>query len=266
MAQVHDIENAIVERLAGVLPAAIGEARIYRGLPQSVLLKKDLNAGIPHVSVNTEGKADNTSRYIGGRITCSPKQPSLTAEIVPDGVVFGGTGGRGQVVGVVVAGLGVAYRLNADDTPDRVATTLAQRLGGTTRDTGVLVLDQVSAVRVMVDQNVQTEARRERRRFRIAAWCPSPESRDDLVAAIEGAFAPNRFLDTATGDAARLIINGGELADQGDVVGLWRADINAEVEFGIGVTTVMPEMVFGSMAASFGDEVVWLGDRVVASI
>lgn len=277
MADLSDVENALVSAVAqGLFPAggyqpgslaasaaswppvgnaagaaAPGSVKLYRGWPESSLLDADLVAGNSHVSVFPEtGMSRLTTRYEDQWKTASPVTPTLTVSVSGSTVTFGGSGGSGQVAGVLV-GAGAtpssfAYRVLTTDTPTSVASAFAAMIAGSTVNGPALTVPS-SSVQALVgaDQTAWLETRRQIKSFRVDVWCPTPAARDAVASLVDSTMAQFRWLALADGSAGRLLFVSDATEDKSSKDRVWRRWMRYSVEYPTTLIQVQPEMLFG---------------------
>ena len=253
-----DVEQALAALLAGAFypsgpqdRSVLGMAcRIYRGWPVVASLMEDLAAGVVHVTVQpVAGAVRDSSRYPQEWIG---SVPAATLNAIVDGETasFRGEGAVGQVAGVLVDGLGYAYRVRQGDTAGLVAAMLAEMvrkvrpavLQGATIS---LAGGQGLAARVVMDGVGGRELRRQQSGFRITLWCPDPRTRDQAAALADLALAGVAFLDVG-GWGCRLRVSGGSSTDEDSAGGVWRSDLLYSVEYPTVAEEVLPAMLFGT--------------------
>jgi hypothetical protein len=260
MADQSDIEEALVAFIAGAIypdgtdaPSVPGpECRIYRGWPHSAALDADLRQGVVNVTVFAgpgEGRA--TTRY-NEEWTAVPVSPTLTALVSGESVIFQGTANAGQIAGVLVDERTYVYRVQSGDTAAMVAANIAvllrmdrivQLTGSTLSVPGAGKL----VVRIVADAQARKEVRRQSQVFKVSCWCPTPETRDATVAAIDQSFADLRFLNLPDGSQGRLTYSGTTAFDRSQDALLYRRDLLYDVEYPTILTALQPAMLFGEM-------------------
>ena len=100
--------------------------RVYRGWPNSATLNADLSAGAVNVTVVSDNDSGRTTtRYLPEWQTTS-SQPGVTASSADQTITISGNPAVGDVIGALIDGAAYAYRIQAGDTPDLVASNLNQ--------------------------------------------------------------------------------------------------------------------------------------------
>ena len=260
MADQSDVETALVSAIttilypngtaaAGLLPQTV---KIYRGWPNTALLRTDLAANTLNVSVfPIAGTGRNTTRWADGLVPASRVPATLTVSVSGTSATFAGTAAAGQLAGLRVDSLAVVHRTVTGDTPERVAATLGQLIrsqrialvnGATVAVPGVVRLQG----RVTADQPVLCWTRSQLQQFRVSCWCPDPTSRDTVAAAIDNALSAVSFIALGDGSSGRLRYAGTTEFDQSQDAALYRRDLIYSVDYLTTVSELLPSMTFGN--------------------
>jgi hypothetical protein len=259
MADQSDIETTLATLIAAILypqgteaPSILGKlCRIYRGWPHSGALDADLAAGLVNITIFPDPRHQPlTTRYPADPQIITPVSPSYTITTTATTATIGGTPGRGQVVGLLVDELAVVHRTAATDRPELVAAILAADIS--TRRMALVAGATITIPgaarlvgRVVADQTVLSETRRQRQMFRVTLWCPDPATRDAAGSAIDAALSALSFIALPDGTAGRLLFHGSSLLDHAENAALYRRDLHYTVEYATTVATVLPAMIFG---------------------
>jgi hypothetical protein len=273
MADISDVETAMVGVIAGSLglptpysmgslaasPVAGVSLTVARGWPTKSVLTAALAAGQARVTVFPVANMTRlTSRYPLTWQTATDNAPTLTTTQATVTVTFGGSGGGGQVAGVLVGPgnppTGYSYRLTASDTPATVATAFAALIPGASASGPVLTIGSGTLINaaVVADQTAWRETRRQEVGIAVTCWCPTPASRDAIGTAVDAGFANltdafgnlTQFMPLPDGSAARLRYNTNHTDDAPDFDGLWRRDLRYMAEYPTAQTLLQPEMLF----------------------
>lgn len=267
MADESDVETA----LAGLVGAALYPAglsgpctvagalcRIYRGWPVTAALDADLVAGVTNISIAAvSGHSVNTTRWPDTSLPQATTTPSLTATVSGETVRFGGSGGVGQVAAVLADAAAASWRLQASDTPQSVAASLAAALslyrpavaaGATLSVPGAIRL----VGRVEADQPTLTLSRRQLQAFRLTAWCPDPATRDGVGSAIDAALSGIRFIGLADGSSGRLRYAGSSVSDRWEDATLYRRELTYTADYATSLAANLPRMAVGLLNATLG--------------
>ena len=267
MADQSDVEIALVGAIASALypqdisaPSIVAATcRVYRGTPTSAALSADLAAGVVNVTVIPDASAqENTTRFPDEPRIISSAVPGLTIGV--DGVTatLAGQATMGQVAGLLVDNLAVVHRIQAGDSPALVAATLGTYL----RSRRLVLVNGASITmpgaravigRVVSDQVVQRETRRQQQRFKVSVWCPSPSLRDLVAATIDQAFSASLWLPLVDGTSGYLRAISSAVLDQSQNTNLYRRDLTYSVEYPTVITTIVPSMIFGDLLLTPAD-------------
>ena len=134
MADLHDVENALVTIIAAALyPNGTGQAsaitapcKVMPGWPPPQTLDNDLLAGTVSVSVFAIAAASKlTSRYPTEWMPLTTVAATITAAVAGNVVTLGGTVSRPQNVTLIVNGKPYSYAVQAGDTLTSIATGVA---------------------------------------------------------------------------------------------------------------------------------------------
>ena len=266
MADLSDVETALVACVvAAIYPAGEASAsltgqnvRVYRGWPLTGALDLDLAAGIVNVSVfAVPGDARNTTRWDAVTQTMAVA-PGLTVEVTGNSVSFGGSGGLGQVAGLLVDNQPFVYRVQAGDTPTLVAAVLAQdvRTVRTCWLSGVTLSVPGATkliARIAADGKAVTEWGRQEQGFRVTAWCPHPVTRDLVCSAVGSAISATSFLTLSDGTSGRIRYRSTTSIDDAQTSQLYRRDMVFSVEYATSASSGAPSMLFGDVQISGGN-------------
>jgi len=261
MADHADVEEALVRLAADVLypegaqaPSVVGTVcRIYRGWPTGAALDADLQAGRVHVTVFPEARPQVvTTRHPDRHEPIATVVPGLSISVAGRQASVAGVAHEGQVAGLLVDAMAVVHRTARGDTPEMVAAVLATylrtRLIVTVDGATLTVAGQGPMLgRVVADQPVRRETRRQRQVFRLSAWCPDPATRDRVAAAIDTRLSAVDFVELADGTSGRLLFRGSSVLDQGRRARLYRRDLLYSVDYATTVAETLPVMIFGDM-------------------
>ncbi len=259
MPDIADVEQAVVDKITAILyPAGPSQSsligalcRVYRGWPNSATLNTDLSAGAVNVTVVTDNDTGHTTtRYLPKWQTQSAT-PGVAVAWSGQTVTILGSPAAGDVVGVLIDGMAYAYRIQAGDSCDLVASNLNQ-LVQTRRPSSVqgptMTVAGASSiqVRAVCDRPASFESRRQEKDLRIICWCPIPQIRDAVAAAIDSALAQMGFMILADNTSARVIYRNTTSYDQAQNALLYRRDLIYTVEYPTITIVDQPSMLFGA--------------------
>ena len=240
MAALHEVEQTLVAVIAQALypdgtsaASATGDAcKIYRGWPDPSNLAADLRAGVATVSVFPLDAEQNVTRYAPDWEPLPTPEVSLTAAASNTAVTFGGTARCPLNAAVVVNGTAYVYPLQATDTPTSVATALAVLTGGSSSGP-VLRLPGATKLeaRVGPSGSLVIESKRQKKSFRVTAWCNAPQVRDSVASVVDSALAARTFLSLPDGTQGRIRYERTHGDDSSLKAGLFRRDLVYSVEY-----------------------------------
>src|ERR1700712_2603299 len=244
MADLSDVEQAVVNAITSILyPAGSSQfsiigaiCRVYRGWPNSATLNTDLSTGTVNVTVVTDNDSGRTTtRYLPEWHT-TLSQPGVAASATAQTITISGNPALGDVVGLLIDQAAYAYRLQAGDTPDLVASNVIQLIqanrpaashGPTITVPGAESIE----VRVVCDAVTSFESRRQEKDLRIICWCPAPLVRDAAAAAIDLAMDQVSFLILPDNTRARVVYKNTSSYDQAQNALLYRRDLVYTIEY-----------------------------------
>ena len=263
MADQSDVETALTTLVGSVIypqgtssPSILGvTCRIYRGWPNTAALDADLATGNVNITVFPNARhQQNTTRWTEEYGVTQPMTPTLTITTAMTDAVstatIGGTADLGQIAGLLVDDVAVVHRTAAGDTPELVAALLAtylrtQRVATVAGATITVPGAHLIVGRVVADQQVLQEIRRQRQGFLVSCWCPDPAMRDTAGSAIDVALAAQNFITLPDGTSGRLRFVSSTVFDQSEDASLYRRDLLYDVDYGTTQVTTVPSMIFG---------------------
>lgn len=261
MADLSDVELALVGSISAALyPGGVDAGsiagsicRVFRGWPVSAQLAADLAQGTANISVFSLPGGRTTTRW-STEDSVLPATPALQVTVSGNSATFSGIVGAGQLAGILISDRSYVYRTQEGDTLGTVLAALRDLirddqtvaiLGGTLMLPGVVSV----TARTGSDSVVQSELRRQEKRVRVSIWSGSPEQRDVVAAAVDGALAGIDFLPLADGTSARLQSEGGAVLDnQEEAAGLYRRDLVLVAEYATTTIIMQPSMLFGNLS------------------
>ena len=252
MADLSQVEDALGAAIGAALSTAFPSVPVRRNWPDPKALDAVVQAGGARVSIYSKpGATRNTTRY-ELKPTTIQGTPTLTVTVAGDRVVFGGTGGAGQVIGVLLGGASgqsYAYRLGQADTPSTVATALAGVISGASAAGPVLTLPTSQIVaRVVADGVSITEIQRQQQQITVTVWASSPTQRDQIASALSVALAAlslRPWLQVVPGEGVRVLFVSDASNDTAETAGLYRRELTYSAEYGTTIRETLPEMLFG---------------------
>lgn len=258
MADISDVEGALVEVLTGTVypagasqPSIVGSpCRIYRGWPNTPTLSSDLSNGVINITVVSDNDTGRTTTRYLPRYRATTAVPGVLLTVNQGRIIVGGSPMPGDVAGALVDGAAYSYRIHAGDTTAMVAEQLAAiiravRPAVVSGSTITLPGSYSLVSRCVADGVASLEVRRQEKDIRIIAWCPTPDSRDSICAAIDAALSQLPFLLLPDATSARLQYKNTMSYDQAQTALLYRRDLVFCVEYPTVGTFAQPAMLFG---------------------
>ncbi len=257
MADLSDVEEALVGLVVdAAYPGGPGspcvvpgltELNAYRGWPDAPTEDASLAAGVVNATVfSVPGAVRNLTRYLSEFREASRAPVTLTATVAGNTVTFGGNGGSGQIVSVLLAGQ--VHGVQAAALPADVVTALAAIVPGASASGDVLTVPVAAdfAVRVGAPVTLAREVRRQAQIFRVTLWCPTPELRDAAARVIDGALAvfDGEFIDLPGGTQGLVAYHGTFPDDTGQKSGVYRRDLRYSVEYATMQTRAVSPILF----------------------
>ena len=198
----------------------------------------------------------NTTRFPDEWRSLRPPVPTLTISVEENVATIGGTGDPGQLAGLLIARVAAVHRTLPGDTPATVATALGAAFNtahiALTAQAAQIVAPVGTAIvaRVQADQPSLRETRRQEMPFRVICWCPDPNSRDLVAAAIDSALSAFDFLGLPDGMAGRLRYVGTSSSDRAQDAALYRRDLIYTVDYATTLAADLSRLLFGDVRVS----------------
>jgi hypothetical protein len=259
MADLSDVEQAVANTIISILyPAGSSQSsvigalcRVYRGWPNSATLNTDLSAGTVNVTVVSDNDSGRTTTRYLPEWQVAVSQPGVTASSTGQTITISGSPQVGDVIGALIDGATYAYRIQAGDTPDLIASNLNQliqtNLPSAVQISTITVAGAGSvSVRVVCDSTASFESRRQEKDLRIICWCPTPAIRDAVSAVIDSAVNQGSFLALPDNSSARVVYRNTASYDQAQNALLYRRDLIYTVEYATITVEEQPSMLFGA--------------------
>jgi hypothetical protein len=259
MADISEVEQAVANNLTSVIyPSGSSQSsiigvlcRIYRGWPNSATLNTDLSAGSVNITVVTDNDfGRTTTRYLPEWQT-TLSEPGVTASAAGQTITISGIPSVGDAIGALIDGAAYAYRVQAGDSPGLIASNISRLIQAnrpaTAQGFAVTVPGAGSiSIRVVCDNSTSFESRRQEKDVRIICWCPTPQIRDSIAAAIDAAIDQMSFLALSDSTNARVVYRNTTSYDQAQNALLYRRDLVYTVEYPTVTILRQPSMLFGA--------------------
>ena len=258
MADLSDVETALVRTIDQILypggtavPSVTGGLiKIFRGWPTPIGLNADLGVGISSVSIFSDPKmTKNTTRYPQSWGVTAATPPTLKVTTNGYSVTFSGTGGDGQVAGLLINDKTYTVAVRSTDTPLSVATSFALITGAEQNGTTLTISSAFRLIaRVVGGGTAAMETRRQEQGIVISIWCADPDHRDSIAASIDAALSRVDWLQFPDGSAGLLRYRHTSEVDTSENANLYRRDLTFTVDYPTVITQRSSDMIFGSGA------------------
>lgn len=210
--------------------------KVYRGWPIPANLDQDIRDGIANISVCPMDGEQNVTRYSREWLELPSQALTLTLSVAGETVTVGGKVCCPANAAVVVNGKPYVYPVQATDTLATIATALAALVAAdrtATNNGAIVTVPGVTdlVARVGAVGSVVQEVKRQKKPFRISAWCGSPQARDTIAAVLDAALADTTFISLTDGTAGRIRYERTHVLDSAQKAWLYRRDFHYSVEY-----------------------------------
>ena len=262
MADSSDVESAIVGVIVSALyPSGTGQPSIVgpiinvaRGWPTEADIRNAVGAGTQIIRVYAiNGMSRNDMRYFTTWQYAAPAATTLVATLTGSQITFSGTVTAGEIVGVLSAGVGYTYVVQANDTLTTIATGVAAAVPGASSTGAVVTLPATGGnpgSDVATGASAWQEVGRQKQFFTIAGWATTPALRDAIFSALMAAIATSYRLTMPDGTTATqfdLQTSGpNDVPSRADE---WARTLRVGWDFAIANTVNAPPMAVGVLVA-----------------
>lgn len=220
-----------------------GAIRVYSGWPLPTNLDNDLraisqsiSAGACHVSIFARPEEKNVTRFSRDWLLQTVQAATLTATIVGQTVVIGGTiptASNPQFVTLNVNSAIYVYAVQVSDTLITIATALAALTGASNSGATITFSNaaRLNAARVGGTGTSIREIRRQEKTFQIVVWADSPIHRDQIAQPIDILLSNTQFINFADGSSGRLVYKSTMISDEQQNDRIYRRDLFYSVEY-----------------------------------
>ena len=247
MADVSDVQDAIVTAIDGIRVAASAQWMIARGYPIAAVLDAAMTAGQVLVTVyQRDGYNRITTRFPNKEMTLPGVPPTLTVQVAGSQVIFDGLCTPDQVAGVKTSAGEFTTRCPYQDTPAGVAARLAAAGAGVAAGATLIEARPVLAALVVRDGHTVRPTRQQDVGLTVTVWAESPGQRDDAVRAIDAGLSDDgfRFLPLADGTSAWQRSAGSRQTDRAEAANIYRNDLYLTCEYSTTILAVYPVAIF----------------------
>lgn len=259
MADISDVENALVSTIAGVLyPNGTSQTSvtgvptiIYAGWPQASQLDTDMAAfatgvGRLHVTIFPTNTERNTTRYSTDFQEVTANPATLTITTAGQTVTLGGTVSTPQNVALIINDLPYSYKVQAGDTLDSIAASVAALISGATSAGAVItipVTGRIASARIGSSGTIARVTRNQQRTMQITVWADTPDHRSATASVIDSALSAMDFLPFADGGQGRLLYVASHVDDMTQKANVFRRDLLYSVDYATTVTADATEVI-----------------------
>lgn len=256
MPDQSEVENVLVSVVTQIVypnglaaDSATGDdIRVFRGWPIQAGLDADLRAGIVNISVFPLDMERNVTRYDREWLEVPAPPITLTTTVAGNTVTIGGKPRCPLNAAVLVNNRAFVHPLQATDTTTSIATALAAQIRvafSATSNGPVITIPGATKLQARVGAvaSIVQEVKRQKKGFRITAWCANPEARDAISAAIDSGLSSLTFLSLSDGTSGRIRYERTHTLDGAQRTGLYRRDLDYSVEYATTVAQRAAEIV-----------------------
>ena len=260
MADLSDLETALVERLIGIIyPRGLDQTsiagttcRIYRGWPSPAALNNDLGTGVSNITVAPGASPDDVLPHYFDEPHATPSVPGLSATVAGQVTTIAGTAGPGDTVGLLIDNTSVIYQPTPGEPAGTTAANISAKISEFRPVTylgNTLVIPGAVRIiaRVIARPSIVRALRRQRSEVQISCWGPSPVLRDIVGAAIDVGLAQIRRMALADGSPVHMVFLTNHIYDQSQNASLYRRDLRYRCEYSVLISETTPAMIFGEL-------------------
>ena len=254
MADVSDVQDALVLAVDGLRTRCGGQWIIARGFPPASVLDASMAARQVLVTVfQREGYTRLTTRFPSTERPLPAAAPTLTVMVAGIVATFGGVCGLDQVAGVKSALGEFTTRCLLGDTPSTIAARLATAAGGTASGPSLTVPALLTA-RVVRDVPTLRATRQQDVGICITVWAADPVQRDDVSRIIDAGLSDDdmRFLPLRDLSQTWVRSAGSRQTDRAEAADIYRNDIYLTCEFSTTIAAVRPVVLFPDVVIKGG--------------
>jgi hypothetical protein len=248
MADIYDVQ-VVLTALAqtAIYPNGTGspsisgcDVKIFPGYPIPAALDSDLTARNAQVSI-VPGVAKMSTRFDKSWQTTSINVATLILTIdasqsTPTSTItITGTVTTPQTCMVIVNDIAYAYGVQANDTINTIASSIADMIAGASALNNVITITNAYhlAARISVSGTSVQELARERRELTVTVWAPTPIVRSQIGNALIVTFASSPRIALPDGYYAQLTFNGSKESDRMEKTKCYAREINFSVDYAI---------------------------------
>lgn len=243
MSDLSEVSDAIRDLCASIIypdgesnPSVINAGvKIYSGWTEPKTLDADMAAGISHVSIFTESKEKNTTRFLQSYDYLPVQSATIILETDLNTVEVLGVNipTIPQWCTLIVNGTTYTYTVQPTDSLIQIALNLASLIPSATAFLTTITIPAAYSIVARVGSNadVQYETKRQERCFEIHVWAPDYTKRDAISKYLD-TFLPQRYHFELSDQWAKLTYSGSHQLDITEKTILYRRIMYYNVEYG----------------------------------
>jgi hypothetical protein len=254
MPSITDIETKLTEICTNAVypsgtssPSITGtDITVRSGFPDPSRLDALLANGNSNVSARLlNGYARNCSRYAKAYVEVDRNLPTLelTANLAAKTVTVGGSVTVGEIAVITSNRISYAYKIQAGDTLNTIATALSELIIGSTVVGAVITIPDAYLLetRVGVMIKVAQMLKRQEMVFEIVISSANFTDRATIEEAIEAAMAESFYLDIEDDTSVHILWMGTKYQDQFQKMTNYQCQLTYKLEFDTTRVTEVPE-------------------------
>lgn len=252
MADLSQVLEVIAQNVSsavypdGVLnPSVCGvDVNVQQGWPIRSELDKFLLAGKAVVSVYPTNKERVVTKFERNYQTVSINEPTIALTVSGKTVTVIGVVETGQVVMIIVNGVGFAYSIQEDDTLNEIASNAAALIPSASAALNVITIPSAFSIVTKISRigTAAKEIARVDRVFMISCWSNTHSIRASLGSAIDVYMKLNYKIVMPDGFYAQVFYDSTQYSDYLEKSRIYREDLNYKIQYATTVTEEFQEI------------------------
>jgi hypothetical protein len=221
--------------------------KIFPGWPIPNSLDADLTAQNAQVSIYSTEIARATTRFDTKWQTTVFNTPTITLSINQTTITINGTISTPQTCVIVTNGMNVyAYSIQSNDTLNSIASNIATIIPHAIAAGNTLTISYIKKLSATVSTTgiSAREVAREKRLFKVTAWCPNPIARMQIGESIAETYGSTYRLGMPDGYYGNLSYASSHEIDELERVKCYRRDIDCFFEYALTQTETNYSVAF----------------------
>lgn len=255
MADIYDVQNALATlSQQAIYPHGLSNpsvancnVKIFPGWPIPGSLDNDLTLQNAQVSIYSTDIARTTTRFDTKWQTTVLNPPTITLSINQSTIIINGTISTPQTCVIAINGVNVyAYSIQKNDTLNSIASNIASIVPHAIASGNTVTVSYIKKLSAAVSSTgiSAREVAREKRLFKITAWCPNPIVRKQIGEAIAETYGSTYRLGMPDGYFGNLSYASSHEIDELERVKCYRRDIDCFFEYAITQTMTNYSVAF----------------------